>query len=54
MSDLPYDPLTSATARIITEIGEHAAKNELLALQRLEQCARSLCAQLKAIEALED
>jgi len=54
MSDLPYDPLISATARIITEIGEHAAKNEPLALQRLEQCARGLCAQLKAIEALED
>lgn len=52
MTPLSPDPLIMAAARLIAEIGMQADNTEMLELQRLELCARGLCAQLKAIETL--
>jgi len=53
MTPLSSDNLIAAANRLITEIGAEADNTETLELQRLELCARGLCAQLKAIHELQ-
>jgi len=53
MTTLSSDTLIAAADRLITEIGTHAGNQDTLELQGLEQCARTLCTQLKAIQDLD-
>ena len=53
MTTLSLDNLYAAAARILDELGTLSAEQDTLPLQRLEQCARALNAQLKAIQDLE-
>lgn len=53
MTTLSLDNLYAAAARILDELGRLSAEQDTLKLQQLEQCARALNAQLKAIQDLE-
>lgn len=53
MTTLSSETLIAAAERLIEEIGVQATEKDTLQLQRLEQCARALNAQLKAIQELE-
>ena len=53
MTTLSSETLITAAERLIKEIGVQAGKEDTLQLQQLEQCARALNAQLKAIQELE-
>lgn len=53
MTELIPENLLLAAKRLIDEIGELSRIEDSLELQRLEHAARGLCAQLKAIEALD-
>ena len=53
MTQLSSETLIAAAECLIVEIGTHADNQDPLELQRLEQCARALCGQLKAIQELD-
>ena len=50
---LTPDNILLAANRLITELGVLAEEDDAVAPQRLEQCAKALCSQLKAIQDLE-
>jgi predicted RNA binding protein with dsRBD fold (UPF0201 family) len=49
----PPDPLITAVNRLLKEIGIHADDQESLELKKLDECARVLCSQLKALTDLD-
>lgn len=53
MTELSLNNLHAAANRLIEELGKLASDKEALQIQRLEQCARALNVQLKAIQELE-
>lgn len=53
MQQIPTDTLIEAALRLMKDIGTHAQTEEASAVQDLDQCARTLCMQLKAIQDLE-
>ncbi len=53
MINLSSDTLLSAANRLTEELGKLAAQEDDLPIQKLEQCAKALCSQLKAIQELE-
>lgn len=53
MTELSSKTLIAAAERFLTEIGEHADNQDSLDLERVEHCARALCAQLKAVQELD-
>jgi len=53
MTKLMPDNILRAANRLITELGALAEEDNAVAPQRLEQCAKALCSQLKAIQDLE-
>lgn len=53
MIPLSPDKLLLAADRLIAELEQLANQDDELSPQRLEQCARALCTQLKAIQDLE-
>ena len=53
MTALSSKTLIAAAERFIAEIGTHADNQDTLNLQMMENCARALCTQLKAIEHLD-
>jgi len=53
MTELSTDTLIQAVNRLMVDIGINAESEEPAAVQRLDQCAKALCTQLKAIQDLE-
>jgi len=53
MIDLSSDTLLSAANRLLEEFDKLAAQKDDFPIQKLEQCAKALCSQLKAIQELE-
>lgn len=53
MQQLSTDTLIEAATRLMKDIGKHAQAKEASAVQHLDQCAKALCTQLKAIQDLE-